>query len=365
MDFMMSGGASIAGDVLGAGVGILQQNAQNKFNAREAEKNRVFQSDEAQKARDFDLEMWNKNNEYNDPSAQYERLKNLGFSDANVMSMMSGSGAAAGNASQVQSSAMASGSQASAAPNVDSLARFISDIPKDVINMENAKQDNIMKRIENRMKEFDASKQEEQYMIQLEQQHDVLEQMKNDIEAGKLDNDMRRKGLEKADMELGILINDLAMSNMDKEAHQQFLDLSLRIQAAEAELNETRSKFEQSRIIAEIEQMKASAANMYAQAALAGAEKEGVNLQNMMTEFDSRHQGDRYNREVEEYNQRMKNYRTERTMSVVNGTVGAITNVAGAVAQFLPTNIVTNTVGHMFGHYNDYKTVNKNYKSFK
>lgn len=356
---------SVLGGVAGAGLSAVGQNWQNNVAGQEAAKDRAFQSEEAQKARDYNTQMWNMQNEYNDPSKQFERLKALGVNDATAISMMSGNGAAAGNASSVGSTgAQASGSRANLASTND-FARYVADLPMNVIQNAKAKEETIQKRIENKMKNFEASKQQEQYNIALEQQQQVTEQLKNDVEAGKLDNEMRRKNLNKADVELGILINDLAMSNMDTAAHQQFLDYQLRIQAAEAMLRETQSKWEEKRLIAEIENMKASAASLYANAALAGAQKEGIDLENQMKEFDLRHQGDRYEREVGEYNQRMKNYRTERAMSIATGTVGALCNVAGAVAQFMPTNAVTNVVGHMFGHYNDYTTTNKSYRTLK
>ena len=42
-------------------------------------KNRKWQSKENQKARDYNTEMWEKNNEYNDPTQQMARLKNAGI----------------------------------------------------------------------------------------------------------------------------------------------------------------------------------------------------------------------------------------------------------------------------------------------
>lgn len=50
----------------------LMQSATNR-------KNRKFQAKENQKARDYNTEMWEKNNAYNDPSQQMARLKNAGI----------------------------------------------------------------------------------------------------------------------------------------------------------------------------------------------------------------------------------------------------------------------------------------------
>ena len=50
----------------------LMQGSQNRAN-------RKFQERENQKARDYNTEMWEKNNAYNDPTQQMSRLKNAGI----------------------------------------------------------------------------------------------------------------------------------------------------------------------------------------------------------------------------------------------------------------------------------------------
>lgn len=50
------------------------QQYQNRYNSREAQKNRDFQSDEAEKSRQFTIDQWNRTNEYNSPENQM-RLK--------------------------------------------------------------------------------------------------------------------------------------------------------------------------------------------------------------------------------------------------------------------------------------------------
>ena len=64
----ISAGIAVGGSLIN---GLLQgdQNA----------KNRKWQSKENQKARDYNTEMWEKNNAYNDPTQQMERLKNAGI----------------------------------------------------------------------------------------------------------------------------------------------------------------------------------------------------------------------------------------------------------------------------------------------
>jgi hypothetical protein len=65
--------------------------------------NNDFNAKEAQKARDFILDMWNKTNEYNSASAQRDRWQQAGFNPY----MMNSSGSA-GAAQAVSGSAQAS-----------------------------------------------------------------------------------------------------------------------------------------------------------------------------------------------------------------------------------------------------------------
>ena len=64
----ISAGLAVGGSIVNG----LMQGSQNRANRR-------FQERENQKARDYNTLMWEKNNAYNDPSQQMERLKNAGI----------------------------------------------------------------------------------------------------------------------------------------------------------------------------------------------------------------------------------------------------------------------------------------------
>ena len=64
----ISAGIAVGGSLING----LSQGRQNRLN-------RQFQREENQKARDYNTQMWEKNNAYNDPSQQMERLKNAGI----------------------------------------------------------------------------------------------------------------------------------------------------------------------------------------------------------------------------------------------------------------------------------------------
>lgn len=96
----------IVGDVASAVGNIVSTNKTNKSNMAINQMNNEFNAAEAEKARQFQLGMWNRTNEYNSASAQRSRLEEAGL---NPYLMMNG-----GSAGTAQSSG--STSPASAAP---------------------------------------------------------------------------------------------------------------------------------------------------------------------------------------------------------------------------------------------------------
>lgn len=56
----------------------------NEFNASEALKNRDFQTSEREASQQWNLDQWNRENAYNDPSAQRARMEAAGFNPYNV-----------------------------------------------------------------------------------------------------------------------------------------------------------------------------------------------------------------------------------------------------------------------------------------
>lgn len=96
----------IVGDIASSIGNAVSTNKTNKTNMAINQMNNEFNAAEAEKARQFQLDMWNKTNEYNSASAQRSRLEEAGL---NPYLMMNG-----GSAGTAQSSG--SSSPASAAP---------------------------------------------------------------------------------------------------------------------------------------------------------------------------------------------------------------------------------------------------------
>lgn len=97
------------GSVVSGAIGAKSTSDTNKTNLKINQMNNDFNAREAQKARDFQLDMWNKENEYNSASSQRKRLEAAGYNpymsdaQAGTAAGMSGTSAAtaAGAAPQI------------------------------------------------------------------------------------------------------------------------------------------------------------------------------------------------------------------------------------------------------------------------
>jgi hypothetical protein len=106
---LLAGIATGIGTLGGALFGKKSTDSANKTNLKINQMNNDFNAREAQKARDFQLDMWNKENEYNKASSQRKRLEEAGYNpymsdpQAGTATGMSGTSAAtaAGAVSQV------------------------------------------------------------------------------------------------------------------------------------------------------------------------------------------------------------------------------------------------------------------------
>lgn len=95
----------VVGDVASAVGNAVSTNKTNKANMAINQMNNEFNAAEAEKARQFQLDMWNKNNEYNSASAQRSRLESAGL---NPYLMMNGGSAGISQSSGSSTPASAS-----------------------------------------------------------------------------------------------------------------------------------------------------------------------------------------------------------------------------------------------------------------
>ena len=97
---LLAGLATGIGALGGALFGKKSTDSANKTNLKINQMNNDFNAREAQKARDFQLDMWNRENEYNKASSQRKRLEEAGYNpymndaQAGTATGMSGTSAA-------------------------------------------------------------------------------------------------------------------------------------------------------------------------------------------------------------------------------------------------------------------------------
>lgn len=102
----IQGGSAVLGTVLGGIFGNKSQNSANAANLQINRENNAFNERMMQKQLDYNTDMWNKQNAYNAPSSQVQRLKEAGLNPYLMMS----NGNQIGTASSANSASMASAS---------------------------------------------------------------------------------------------------------------------------------------------------------------------------------------------------------------------------------------------------------------
>lgn len=155
-----------------------------KFNEREAQKNREFQTAEREASQQFNLDMWNMNNEYNSFSAQAERAREAGFSPESILGNQS--------SSQPVTTTPQAGAQASftsqMSPVLSGLVKQMSEI--DLIN---AEKDKVKSETKGQNLENDFFEKS---------QTDRLKQIQHSTRSMELDNLLKSKEFEKLDIDI-------------------------------------------------------------------------------------------------------------------------------------------------------------------
>lgn len=108
-------GEQLGSAIIGGLTNLWGQSMANSANSKEAQKNRDFQREERIAAQDWNLEMWNKENEYNTPAAQMQRMIEAGINPSAAAQGISGNGNTAGS---IAASQPAQGSLAAPHQNV-------------------------------------------------------------------------------------------------------------------------------------------------------------------------------------------------------------------------------------------------------
>jgi hypothetical protein len=109
----------------------------NEFNASEALKNRDFQTSEREASQQWNLDQWNRENAYNDPSAQRARMEAAGFNPYN-MNIDTGSASTSGAQSSPGSGSQATASQVPSLPAYTGYASDFQNVASGIAQIGNA-----------------------------------------------------------------------------------------------------------------------------------------------------------------------------------------------------------------------------------
>lgn len=118
----------------------------NEFNASEALKNRDFQTSEREASQQWNLDQWNRENAYNDPSAQRARMEAAGFNPYN-MNIDTGSASTSGAQSSPGSGSQATASQMPSLPAYTGYASDFQSIASGIAQIGNAVSSSIDSRL--------------------------------------------------------------------------------------------------------------------------------------------------------------------------------------------------------------------------
>lgn len=109
----------------------------NEFNASEALKNRDFQTSEREASQQWNLDQWNRENAYNDPSAQRARMEAAGFNPYN-MNIDVGSASTSGAQSSPGSGSQATASHTPSLPAYTGYAADFQNVASGIAQIGNA-----------------------------------------------------------------------------------------------------------------------------------------------------------------------------------------------------------------------------------
>lgn len=189
--------------LMSAGVGAFTGVGESYYNAQEAEKNRDFQREERIATQEFNLDMWNMNNEYNSLSSQIDRAKEAGVNPNAIL------GNGSNVASQPVKTTPMSGAQASYSSGMP--AALLSQA-KTIAEIEKIKAETKGKNLENDF--FQKTFDERVKQVGLETEKLSTEMQKDLADIGK--TDIETKTLEKSFEYLGRM-NETELQLMNQE----------------------------------------------------------------------------------------------------------------------------------------------------
>ena len=257
----------------------LNQQSYVEGEKEEAEKQRLWTDQMMDKQNAWSLQQWNMTNEYNSPSAQVQRLRDAGLNP--LFYGLDGS-----SANSFQSAEPLGYERASLRgltnPSVGLDASLRS------AQVSSIELDNELKKKQLGWYDKEHGQEFDFKSASIDDIRQRIKESKSRIDNNEMDTKLKAKDIDKKDAEIATEIARCASIGLDNELKEQLNPLMVRAQDLENQLSEVRNQYEAERILAELAETRANTAALYARAALDGASKEGVQLDNLVKRAESK-----------------------------------------------------------------------------
>lgn len=230
----------IVSGAFGIGSALLNNKAQqdaNQTNLRIAQMNNEWSEKMMEKQHLYDVELWNKNNEYNDPSKQVERLKSAGINPALALGNV-GSGQASG----VNSVGLPSPSSASVQPmRYEGFANAINNTVQMsmALTRQNAELDALERNTDARVAEAKARVAEMAAKTDIEKFDLAFKKLTRDLSLQNMSEDYLRKVQERTNMEeqQKLIQQQVIAQQLINENLPQEISMRIAVMASQRDLN--------------------------------------------------------------------------------------------------------------------------------
>lgn len=248
------------------------QQYQNRYNSREAQKNRDFQSDEAEKSRQFTLDQWNRTNEYNSPENQVKLKLDAGVnpwnnsSPASAQPAYSPSSAPSGSTASSVTPPYVQTSEATGIAAFSAITKGIKDLSDS--SLSNAEKNRINTLLTD---ELGKIRSDTSYKNVLTAYQDIVNKFankRNVLELGKLSSEISKLRTDKELSEKKIQEVSATITSLLEKANVDA--------ATSAQLRLFVQNYARELYSAQIDSLKTGSSKNIAEADLAGAQKLGV-----------------------------------------------------------------------------------------
>ena len=270
-----------AGSAINVGGGIFTAKKNREFAREEAEKQKQWAEQMYNKQNAWNYEMWQKENEYNSPEAQVNRLRDAGLNPLNYGLDGTGNSGSIEAAQPLGYERANVGNQPNPFSGLEDAAMRAAQVTSMTLD--------------NEKKKKELGYMDDEHTVDMQIKSATVEEiqtrtskLETDIKNGEMDIKLKEKDIDKKDAEIACEWARYAGLGLDNNLKEQLNPLLVRAQELENQLNEVKGKYEEQRILGELAEQRAHIAALYAQAALAGAQKEGVKLDNKVKEAESK-----------------------------------------------------------------------------